>query len=72
MIPLTYDAVVEQSQILYLDANNLYGVPMMGKLSLRDFKWMTQKEIEKMTLEKIMSYPNRSTGYVLEVDLKYP
>ena len=45
---------------------------MLGNLPVRDFNWLTEQEIQEMTLDKIMNYPNLDIGYVLEVDLKYP
>ena len=35
-----------------------------------EFKWLNEKEIERFDLESIGE--NSSTGYILELDLKYP
>ena len=48
--------------LMYLDANNLYGVAMSMKLPTHGFKWMTEKELSCWE-----SYP-----CILEVDLDYP
>ena len=61
-------------QILYLDANNLYGWAMSQYLPVSHFAWMTDKNIEKDVTEAwIRSLaPDQDVGYILEVDLKYP
>ena len=48
--------------LMYLDANNLYGVAMSMKLPTHGFKWMTEEELSCWE-----SYP-----CILEVDLDYP
>ena len=48
--------------IPYMDANNLYGWAMSQPLSIRDFEWMDDKELEEW----------RNHGCILEVDLEYP
>ncbi|KAK3108933.1 hypothetical protein FSP39_019099 [Pinctada imbricata] len=58
------------SFIHYVDANNLYGWSMCKALPEKNFRWMTEKEIETFEVSKI---PNNSKkGYALEVDLEYP
>ena len=55
--------------LMYLDANNLYGCAMSGKLPTHGFKWLTGGEMEKI-------YENRHNlnkiPCILEVDLEYP
>ena len=53
--------------ILYLDANNLYGYAMSKFLPTSGFKWIDPKEFE---LNKYTS--NSSKGCILEVDLEDP
>ena len=48
--------------IPYLDANNLYGWAMRHKLPVKDFRWMSEDELENW----------ESKPCVLEVDLEYP
>lgn len=55
----------------YLDANNLYGYAMTGPLPLRDFRWMTERELATFKPESDVSWEN-GDGYILEVDLEYP
>ena len=66
-----YDKNKESSYIQYLDANNLYGKAMTGKLPVRGFRWMT--DISRMDEEFVRSYDkNDIKGYILEVDVDYP
>ena len=61
----------ENSKLLYVDANNLYGWAMMEYLPEKDFK--KYEPDFKVTKEWIMSIPDDAeTGYFLEVDLEYP
>ena len=62
-----YDSGKESSYIIYLDANNLYGLSMIQKLPYRNLKWD-----DKITEDDIINYNNGRTGYILEVDLEYP
>lgn len=57
------------SYLLYIDANNLYGLAMSQKLPLNDFKWNT----DIWDMDKIMSISADSDiGYFFEVDKDYP
>ena len=44
----TYDEKAPSKYIMYLDANNLYGWAMSQYLPTGGFKWMTEKQIEKL------------------------
>ena len=57
--------------LMYLDANNLYGVAMSEKLPVHSFKWMTNKEIENLFNNQIVQVWEK-TPCILEVDLIYP
>ena len=50
-----------------MDANSLYGWPMSQHLPYSWFKWLSQKEIDKLVLNSVGE--NSSDGYILEVDL---
>jgi len=66
-----YDKTKEDSYIIYVDANNLYGHSMSQPLPTGNFKF--DKQIEKYTKDYIMSLnPNGNKGCLLKVDLKYP
>ena len=55
---------------MYLDANNLYGYAMSQYLPTGGFKWLTEKQIDKIMKKTILS--DNKKGYILEVDLEYP
>ena len=65
-----YDEKAPSKYIMYLDANNLYGWAMSQYLPTGSFKWMTEKQIDKIDLAKYME--NSEKGLILEVDLEYP
>ena len=63
----SYDLKWETKNIIYLDANNLYGYVMSKLFPTSGFKWINSKEFD---WNKYSS--NRLKGCVLEVDLKTP
>jgi len=65
-----YDKHIPSKYITYLDANNLYGYAMSQYLPTGRFRWMTEKQINKLDLSKYTDDSN--TGLILEVDLEYP
>ena len=65
-----YDKNAPSKYIMYLDANNLYGWAMSQYLPTGGFKWMTEKQINKINLDKYKD--NSKKGLILEVDLEYP
>ena len=65
-----YDDKAPSKHIMYLDANNLYGWAMSQYLPLGGFKWMTQKQIDKIDIAKYKE--DSKKGLILEVDLEYP
>ena len=65
-----YDEKAPSKYIMYLDANNLYGWAMSQALPTGDFKWLSQKQIEKINLGKYTD--DSKKGLILEVDLEYP
>ena len=64
-----YDKKKEQSYILYLDANNLYGLAMSMKLPYKDINFMKNTDINE---QDILDYDNDEEGYIVDVDLMYP
>ena len=43
------------------------------KLPVSNFAWLTKKEVQHMTSEKIINLPAQDDiGYAFEVDLQYP
>ena len=65
-----YDEKAPCKYIMYLDINNLYGWAMSQYLPIGNFRWMTDKEINKIGLGKYKA--NGKKGLILEVDLEYP
>ena len=65
-----YNKEKPSKYIMYLDANNLHGYAMRQYLPTGAFKWLTEKQIDKIMKKTIL--PNNKKGYILEVDLEYP
>ena len=65
-----YNEKAPSKYIMYLDANNLYGWAMSQYLPTGNFRWMTDKEINKIDLGKYKA--NGKKGLILEVDLECP
>ena len=64
----SYDPNKPSNYICDLDQNNLYGAGMSFSLPIRNFKWLSNKEIENINLAKLP----QGKGLILEVDLDYP
>ena len=65
-----YDDKATSKYIFYLDCNNLYGDSMSRYLPTGGFRWMTQKQIDKINLA--MYKEDSKKGLIIEVDLEYP
>ena len=65
-----YDEKAPSKYIMYLDANNLYGLAMSQYLPIGNFKWMSNREIKQIDLGKYKA--DGKKGLILEVDLEYP
>ena len=59
----------DNKTIMYWDANNLYGWAMIQPLPVSDFKFLSEKEINRFNLYSIDE--NNSIAYILECDLEY-
>ena len=72
--PFSYNPNLPRHEMLYVDANNLYGHALSAKLPYAEFSWLTEEDIS------LLSQPNflldldvdGDIGYLLEVDLGYP
>jgi hypothetical protein len=62
-------AETDESEIVYIDRNNLYGEAQMQKLPHKDFRWLTEKEIKTFDLNSDF---DGDKGYFIECDLHYP
>ena len=67
-----YDKNKESSLLSYLDANNLYGCPMIKNLPVDSFKWV--ENVSRIDEEFVKNYDENSDniGYFLKVDFEYP
>ena len=65
-----YDENMPSKYIIYLDANNLYGWGMSQYIPTGGFKWLTEKQINKINLAQYNEDSNK--GLLIEVDLEYP
>ncbi len=64
-----YDPKKKKSQILYVDANNLYGWSMSKALPTHGFRWLNEDEIADLDVNNIPD--DGENGCFLEVDLEY-
>jgi len=62
-----YNPEKEDSYLMYLDANNLYGWAMCQHLPIRHFKWLNPEIVNLPSYHE-----NSDKGLILEVDLEYP
>ena len=46
-----YNSEKPNTYVMYLDANNLYGWAMSQCLPTGEFRWMTEKQIQKVNLQ---------------------
>ena len=65
-----FDPHLPTSDIIYLDATNLYGWMMIQPLPVGEFEWMTEEQIKHFKVEDIPD--DVDYGYALQVDLHYP
>ena len=65
-----YDEKAPSKYIMYLDANNLYGWAMSQYFPTGGFKWLTEKQINKLNIAKYEE--DSKKGLILEVDFEYP
>ena len=68
--PATYDASLPRQDLIYLDANNLYGWAMSQSLPTHGFRFLSEEEISALVLKDVPD--DGGVGYILEVDLHHP
>ena len=61
LIPKRYSKANENTKIIDLDANNLYGFGMSGKLPVGDFRWEVEVLIQQ-ALAELLKYLENWTG----------
>ena len=69
-----YNPELDDSYLMYQDANNLYGWAMCERLPTGNFKWVKNLPETPLEIEKFLSNydENSDKGIILEVDSKYP
>lgn len=68
-----YKKFKDDSFILYLDANNLYGWAMSQKLPIGEFTWVTKEDLTYFQNEaNILKLPDDEYGFFFEVTIDYP
>ena len=65
-----HDASEPKNWLQYLDANNLYGWAMMQPLPERNFRFLSENEVNEFDVN--VPRVEDDKGYILEVDLEYP
>ena len=68
--PDTYDSSLPNQNLIYLDANNLYGWAMSQSLPTHGFRFLQQDEISTLKLQELSN--DAEDGYIFEVYLHYP
>ena len=64
------DAKGFETSMAYIDANNLYGLAQCYPMPLKNFRWLTNEEIQSLDWADMND--DQESGYILEVDLAYP
>ena len=70
-----YDKTKPNIFLMYLDANNLYGDSMKGKLPTKNFAWVEEEEEKERLSQKeeiLKLEDDAGVGYAYEIDGKYP
>jgi hypothetical protein len=68
-----YDPSKPSSYIWYVDANSLYATCMTKHLPYRNFRWLKDEEVPKITEEDVRRWKETDDeGYFLMVDIEVP
>ena len=70
MISTRSEANLPRQDLIYLDANNLYGWAMLQSLPTHGFRFLQQGKISVLRLQDLSD--DDEDGYILSVDLNYP
>ena len=66
-LPDTYDSSLPNQNLIYLNANNLYGSAMSQSLPTHGFRFLQQDEISTLKLQELSDVAE--DGCIFEVDL---
>jgi len=64
-----HETSTKKEEIVYIDANNLYGMAQVQKLPVDSFRWLTDEETKSFDLYKDT---DSDKGYFVECDIHYP
>jgi len=64
-----FDPNKPRTRLVYQDLNSLYPYCMLSPLPYKDFKMMTQEELENINIESLREEDGK--GYIFSVDLDY-
>ena len=72
--PDSYNPNLPRHEMLYVDANNLYGHALSAKLPYAEFSWLSDQDIDRLSQPDYLLNIDveGDYGYLLEVDLGYP
>ena len=59
----------DSEEIVLLDWNNLYGFSQVEKLPYKDYRWLSQEEVDQFDVAQDL---DGEKGYFVECDLHYP
>jgi len=62
----------EDEEMIFIDANNLYGMSMSGCLPLRNYQWLEESHLQNTDIDWYTIDTQGKDGFILEVDLSYP
>jgi hypothetical protein len=66
------DQEEQDSNLLYVDFNNLYGFAQLQRLPIGEFEFCSSSEITRVSKDLPNLTADSDIGYILEVDLSYP
>ena len=70
-----YVCASDNTELLYIDVNNLYGWALSQSLPYKKFKWIIQESDLQQVLQECQQKENLNAldyGYVMEVDMEIP
>ena len=72
-----YDPTKPSSLGMYIDANNLYGCSMIGKMPTNSFRWLEEPSVSDLDISQCRDFiknldPEGDTMFTFEVDGEYP
>ena len=69
--PDTYDSSLPNQNLIYLDANNLYGWAMSQSLPTHGFRFLQQDEISALKLQELSHDAEDDSRWIFTIQLTY-